>query len=66
MADPMSRAFLYRSYYNDDQASEFVHMANASAEQVRKVARSGLGNLRLYRALVNAKGASGQGGAEQR
>jgi len=45
MGDSMSRAFLYRSYCNRDQISEFMHMATTSNRQVRKVTDAGLGSL---------------------
>lgn len=45
MRDIMSRAFLYRSYCNQDQISEFVHMVTTSSRQIREVTDAGLGNL---------------------
>ncbi len=45
MGDAMSRAFLYRSYCNQDQISEFMHMVTTSALQVREVTDADLCSL---------------------
>ncbi len=45
MGDRLSRDFLYRSYCNQNQISEFMHMVTTSAWQVREVTDIGLGRL---------------------
>ncbi len=45
ISNSLSREFLFRSYNNRDQISEFVNMATTSAQQVKAVQDAGLGSL---------------------